>query len=82
MDALTLLRKSQERQISQQVGTVQNYVRHQAGNNQFASNMAEILKLPHVRVPAVQDLNPASSTFGKFYFMAGYSAVGGPDVIA
>lgn len=40
-----------------------------------------MLGLPTPSADPIQDLDNTSSTFGEFYFMPGYSAIGGPDVM-
>lgn len=50
-------------------GNIQNF---------FAS---DLLQKHAQEVAPVQDLDPNSGTYGKFYFVAGYSVVGGDDII-
>ena len=42
---------------------------------------ADVGKLPQIAAPPLIVMDPASPDFGKFLFMAGYSSVGGGDVI-
>jgi hypothetical protein len=42
---------------------------------------SEVMALPTLSNFPIQDLNNTSPTFGKFYFMNGYSSIGGGDPI-
>jgi hypothetical protein len=61
---------------------------HNATNQfrSFYSNQVAISSTPPMQLNAapfkdIQDFNPNSATFGQFYFMAGFSRAGGPDII-
>lgn len=42
---------------------------------------AVVAKLPHGDPPQIQDMNPASDTYGLLYFLPDMSIVDGPDVV-
>ena len=47
------------------------------GASATANLHSQINALPEEMCKPIQDMNPASPTFGKFYFMAGYDDIGG-----
>jgi len=76
MQGITNLRKVISRLIQQEVGA------SKAGESIGRLHANEIMALPAQIGANIQDLDPDSPTYGSFYFIAGYSKVGGDDIIA
>jgi len=82
MRAIGNLRDTIEGLAQKAVGLHRNSPRYYSGqaSSQLFSN--QVLNYPALgTMTPVQDLNPMSATFGHFYFMAGYSVVGGGDIL-
>ena len=82
MRAISNLRNSIKALAQASLGLHKSTPRYYAGqaSSQIFSN--QVLNYPALgNITPIQDLNPTSPTFGKLYFMAGYSVVGGSDPI-
>jgi hypothetical protein len=66
-----------DRAIRKAAGRHPNAPQQLAGQSSVLGNDAERRVLPE----CVDDLDPLMDANGDFYFMAGYSVVGGPDKV-
>lgn len=76
MKGILNLRKVISKLIQQEVGS------SKAGERLGLIHANEIMALPAQVGANIQNLDPNSASYGKFYFIAGYSKIGGEDIIA
>lgn len=82
MRELEVVRKAIQDNVFRRFGINNTALPYQGG--QLASSLGHVplYKLPSQSCPPAQVLDPDSPLFGSFYFIADYSVIDGPDVIA
>jgi hypothetical protein len=81
MEAEKKLRDATQSLSARMLGTARTQPAFQSGQTDAQTYLEELMKLPNVDAGPVQILNPADGNFGAFIFMAGYSRIGGTDVM-
>lgn len=61
--------------IGRWLGESTQFPHHYSAERRAMAHQAELLALPSVPSPPIQDLNPTSPTFGQFLFMLDYDAL-------
>jgi hypothetical protein len=79
MREIDALRKQYRWFAGQAIGVPTNDSRVLVAHVGQQVHLSEIANLPQSKRRPIQDTNPDSATFGKFYFMLGISRLGGGD---
>ncbi|WP_227625025.1 hypothetical protein [Fimbriimonas ginsengisoli] len=78
---IELRRRVMEVFTARQLGTLPRSPRGLVSQQRAIAHHGEIHGLPEVHVPAIQDLDPASPTFGAFFFLLDASEFDGGDIL-